>query len=166
MIDLVKFIEYNTWANKRIADLVLTLPTESISKETGGSFPSIRQTILHLLGADWIWMNRLNGRPIIDIPSEWVLDTSLAIVTKWINLQAELETVVKKSAAMPGTPIKFVTRKGVAHTLSVSDIVTQVVNHGTYHRGQIVNMVRALGFEPVNTDYFIYCTTMQSAEKR
>jgi uncharacterized damage-inducible protein DinB len=71
---------------------------------------------------------------------------------------------VKKLATAPTTEIKFVTRKGMAYSLPISDIVMQVVNHGSYHRGQIVNMIRMLGVEPVQTDYFIFCTITASAE--
>jgi uncharacterized damage-inducible protein DinB len=157
MIDTAKLIEFNKWANRRILEQVKMLPNDLFTKELGGSFPSIRLTMLHLLESDWIWMNRWRGIPILEIPQDWSTDTALDLITFWTPLQDQMEAIVRDLATDPNKAIAFITKKGAPYTMPFLDLVIHVTNHGTYHRGQIVNMIRMLGEQPVNTDYFIFC---------
>lgn len=158
MIDAVKLIEYNTWANTKIAEQIKLFSDEQFTKESGGSFPSIRLTLLHLLSSDWTWMHRLKGIPLIDVPGDWITNTAVEVCNYWLPVQYEMIALVNEIAATPDKEISFITRKGAAYTLPFSDIIIHITNHGTYHRGQVVNMIRMLGETPVNTDYFIFCT--------
>jgi len=158
MIDAVKLIEYNTWANRRLAEQIQLFANHQFTKELGGSFPSIRLTLLHLLESDWIWMHRLKGIPLVAVPHDWSTDDAHAIFTIWMPIQNEMETIVKDLVTNPNKMIAFTTKKGAYFNMPFVDIVIHVTNHGTYHRGQIVNMISMLGEQPVSTDYFIFCT--------
>ena len=157
MIDSVKLITYNTWANRKIAEQVEGLPNELFSKEVGGSFPSIKLTLIHLLESDWLWMNRWNGIPCADIPAGWSITDASSIINLWTPIQNEIEERVKEIGHNQHKEISFITKKGDPYSLPSLDIVIHLTNHGTYHRGQIANMIRMLGEKPPSTDYFIFC---------
>jgi uncharacterized damage-inducible protein DinB len=158
MLDLTKLIEYNNWANRRIADQIRSMRNDLFTEEVGGSFPSIRLTMVHIMESDWLWMHRFNGIPLVDIPDNWSTDNAQAVVNIWTPIQDQTLERVQALSTDPGQEIHFITKKGTPFSLSLADLVMHIANHGTYHRGQIVNMIRILGQTPVNTDYFIFCT--------
>lgn len=156
MIDLVKHIEYQRWANAKVAGQIRPLSAELTEKEFGGSFPSIRLTLLHMLQADYRWLHRLRGVPIIEIPAEWQGWDKDTLLSTWLSVQDQLAQQVSAMAPQGDQPVKFTTMKGDSFTLPLSEIVTHVVNHSSYHRGQLTNFLRMAGAIPVGTDYFIY----------
>lgn len=161
MIEIVKHIEYQRWANGKIAEQIKALPTEVIEKDFGGSFPSIRLTLLHLLQADYRWLQRLNGFPIVDIPSDWQYADMHSMLSTWSDVQDQLVSRVKALVPHGNQNIKFITAKGDAYELPLADVIAHLVNHATYHRGQLVNMLRMAGAIPEGTDYFLFAVAQQ-----
>lgn len=165
MIDSIKLIAYNTWANRRLTGQITTFSNELFTKEVGGSFPSIQLTLTHLLTSDYLWLQRFKGSPIADVPRDWKTDDVDSIMHIWLPMQTEMEARVRELSNNPTQKIDFITRAGVAYSLPLADLVMHITNHGTYHRGQIVNMIRMLGEKPVNTDFFIFCTLNNDTTK-
>jgi uncharacterized damage-inducible protein DinB len=161
MIEIVKHIEYQRWANGKIGEQIKTLPTDVIVKDFGGSFPSIRLTLLHMLQADYRWLQRLNGIPIVDIPSDWQHADMNSMLSTWTNVQGQLVSRVKELVPGGNQNIKFITAKGDSHELPLADVIAHLVNHATYHRGQLVNMMRMAGAKPESTDYFLFAVAQQ-----
>ncbi len=156
MIDLIKHIEYHHWANGKTASQIENLSSAVTEKEFGGSFPSIRLTLLHLLQADYRWLHRLNGVPIVEVPAEWQQANVNTLLTTWRSVQDQLVSRVKELAGNENQIVKFVTAKGDPYEMALADVIAHLVNHGTYHRGQLVNMMRMAGEKPESTDYFIF----------
>lgn len=151
----LKLLEYNRWANSLIQDQLETLPRQLLEKEYGGSFGSIRATLIHVLESDWLWLKRFQGIPLAGIP-EWNLASASDIKHVWVPIQNEMVEVGKQCSAQPDKAIEFITRKGQPFVLPFAEIVTHISHHGSYHRGQITNMIRSAGEKPVSTDYFIF----------
>ncbi|GEO12162.1 DinB family protein [Segetibacter aerophilus] len=166
MIDPIKLIAFNTWANRRLTDQVSTFSSELFTKELGGSFPSIQLTLGHVLTSDYLWLQRFRGIPIADIPATWNTNTVESIMGIWAPIQDEMEASVRELSINQVQKVNFITRAGTAYSLPFADLVVHITNHGTYHRGQIVNMIRMLGEKPVNTDYFIFCTVNSDATNK
>lgn len=158
MIDAVKLTEYNIWANKRLGGQIKQLSNELFLKEVGGSFPSIQLTLVHLMETEWIWMHRWQGVPLVSIPGDWPINNAHSLVNTWTAIQDQIEGIVKQRATEEIKEVEFITKKGVAYSMPFIDTIMHATNHGTYHRGQIVNMIKMLGETPVSTDYFIFCT--------
>lgn len=156
MIDLLTHTEYQRWANRKTAESLRKLSPEKMNQEFGGSFPSIRLTVLHLLQADYRWLHRLNGNPIVEVPVSWQTAESEFLVTRWLEVQDELVARVKELQIQPDPIIKFTTAKGDTYELPLRDVIAHLVNHATYHRGQVVNMLRMAGEKPEGTDYFLF----------
>jgi uncharacterized damage-inducible protein DinB len=146
-------IAYNDWANSRIVGAVRELSDEQYLRPLGGSFASIRDTFAHLVSGEWIWHRRLRG----DIPREmpgWVETADLD------DLVRRLETIRDERAADFKTiaeadihrTIRFAYLSGTPAALTCGEIVAHLVNHSTYHRGQIATYVRQVGAVPQSTD--------------
>src|SRR6516164_7311664 len=54
--------DYNRWAARRILAMASTLTNEDFIRPMGNSFSSVRDTLSHILGAEWIWLERWQGR--------------------------------------------------------------------------------------------------------
>ena len=149
---------YNHWANARLIDWLRSKPLELLDRETPTSFPTLRLTLLHIWDAQYIWYERLQGVSPAQFPSkqydglaedacEGLLRSSEKLAQWLLELPADFfeNTVVYK------------TMNGKEHTNPASEILLHMIQHSTYHRGQIVTMARALGLtDPPSTDFIAY----------
>ncbi|HYG20886.1 MAG TPA: DinB family protein [Ohtaekwangia sp.] len=161
-MNALDLVTYNTWANRLVCSQVETLPQDIFEKNFGGSFGSVKATLIHVLESDWLWLNRWRGIPLQVVP-DWPVDTAKAITAIWQPIQDEMIQHCSGVSGKPETPLEFITRKGVPHTMRFADVVTHISHHGSYHRGQLANMIRQSGLRPVSTDYFIFCTITKPA---
>lgn len=88
-------IAYNTWANRRTTDQIKSLTVEEYNKELGGSFPSLRLTLTHLLISDWLWLNRWQGKPIVLVPINWDTTSAEALEVHWDSIQREIKLFIE-----------------------------------------------------------------------
>lgn len=159
MTNLLKLIRYQQWANNKIAEVIKTIPATVTDHEFGGSFPTLRLTVLHLLQADYRWLNRLNGVLIVDIPPGWQDQDATSLIKTWLMVQEQLVNRVQQLVPQGNPDIKFTTAKGDTYELPLEEVIIHLVNHATYHRGQLVNMLRQAGAKPESTDYFLFVVT-------
>src|SRR3569833_2397683 len=114
---------------------------EEWNRQLGGSFPTPRLVCEHLLGADYRWMQRWKGVPKADIPASLKLATAAQLPQAWQPIMDEMKSLVDGMYAQDTQhPISFITFRGDAFTMPFWQTFYQVVNHGTYHRGQMTNM--------------------------
>lgn len=151
----IKLLRYNNWANRLISTTIEPFSTDLFERSVGGSFGSLKATILHLLESDYLWLQRWKGTPLAEIPS-WDTSSASAIRKLWNPIQDESLSLAEKLS--PTQNIHFITRRGVPYNLPFEEIVTHLSHHGSYHRGQITHIIRELGQKPVATDYFIFST--------
>lgn len=156
-MDVLKLVEYNIWANRLMGKQIESLSPELFDKPLAGSFGSIKATITHVMESDWLWMNRFKGIPLAKVPA-WQLDNAADIYREWKIVQEDMLSVARTLAVDKNKMIAFVTRKGMHYELPFEDLIIHIANHGTYHRGQLTDMIRVVGGQPVSTDYFIFCT--------
>jgi len=151
--DILTMYDYNAWANERALGAAGTLSPEQFLRDLGNSFPSVRDTLVHILGAEWIWLRRWQGEslskglPAADFPTVASLKDRFAALDR--ERRAFLDTMSEEHLARP---FNYRDLAGNAHSLRLVDSLQHLVNHGTYHRGQITTMLRQLGAKPVGTD--------------
>ena len=143
----VDLIKYNDWANQRI---LITLE----------KMPEVNDRLLllygHLISAQIVWLNRIKDLPTSPFPL-WT-DYNLS----------ELRTMTEESTAnwisymdehRMETFEEMIFYKNTADKnfeSTIREIITHVVNHSTYHRGQIAMELRSMGIDPPLTDYIAY----------
>ena len=156
--DLRTLVDYNYWANGRLTDAVALLTPEQYTRSIESSFKSVRDTMVHLYGAEVIWTARLYGEPPIGLPKADGFPDVATLRNAWADAESRLRTFVNElddarlKFVMEFTSLNF----GKASS-SVEVAVQQVVNHAGYHRGQVVTMLHQLGAaRPKGMDLSLY----------
>ena len=156
--ELLLLVDYHYWARDRMLDAVAALPQAEYVKACGNSFGSIRETVVHLYSAEWVWLERWHGRsPATALDLDLFPDVA-AVRDAWHALEARLRAYV---AGLDGVRVdeRVTCRnlKGVEAESSRWTMVQHVVNHASYHRGQVTTMVRqAGGAAPASQDLIAY----------
>jgi len=149
--------EYNRWANSRILDSVTKLTPEEFTRNLGNSFPSVRDTLTHIMSAEWIWLMRWQGTSPKAMISPMDFPELPVLRTRWTEIEMEQKKFVTGlSGEALETRITYVNIKGDPFTYPLWKMMRHVVNHSTYHRGQITTMLRQLGAKPISTDLLVF----------
>jgi uncharacterized damage-inducible protein DinB len=143
---------YNTWANKKMIGWLESLSEQQWKEPVVSSFPSIRDTALHILGAEYIWLQRLcNVNQTVWIPAIFA-GSNAELVDAWekasLDLESFLETFKLENL---WDSIAFKRINGEEKELKNFEIFSHVVNHSSYHRGQLITMLRQVGFIDVSS---------------
>lgn len=149
--------DYNAWANHRSLDAAAKLTAEQFTKPMGSSFGSVRDTLAHICGAEWIWMERFQGRSPASLPDVMECRNVESLRTKWADQETRLLAFVSKLREEDlNRVMEYKTLKFGLYKNPLWQSMQHVVNHGTYHRGQITTLLRQLGAEPMLTDLMHY----------
>jgi uncharacterized damage-inducible protein DinB len=145
MNDWERLFAYDAWANRE--------SLASLRSAGDGAPEKARKRLAHVVGAQRLWLARVDGAPGPP-PVVWP-DLTLDEIGKSIGeLAARWELLVSGLDAVEvARPVSYVNSKGEPWTSKVGDVLTHVVFHGGYHRGQIASDLREAGFEPAYTDY-------------
>lgn len=153
---------YDAWAMERIFHVVSSLPPEQYSQHLGSSHGGIHGTLVHAVAADRFWLDRLTGKAEPVMMSEKDFPTFSAVRDEWSAWRSEMERYLQTlSDSKLEEMFSHKDSKGNTHSYPVSHVLQHLVNHSTYHRGQVVSMLRQQGVKPVNSDLIYYYRTLQ-----
>lgn len=154
---LEQYAAYSLWANEQLMNTIRQLPPSKHQEETPSSFPTLHKTVLHMWDAESIWWQRLEGTASLTIPSKVFTGEIDALADGLLGQNRQwLSRVKAMSEAAVQQPIRYKNLKGVDFEDPMYVILNHVFNHGTYHRGQLVTMLRALGVVEIPQTDFIY----------
>ena len=162
LTDIQHLFDYTEWANNLAMDAAVKLSDQHLCHDFGISHRSIFGTLLHMAGADWIWLERWNGRsPTKDEAwSLWTTDSCPQLATlrdRWGNLVDERRRFIAGlDEERLSAELSFKLLNGQPNSMRLVDQMQHIANHATMHRGQVVGMIRQLGFEPPATDLLFY----------
>ena len=155
--DIHLLYEYDRWANARMLDAVSRLTAEQFTADFSSSFRSVRDTLTHLLSAEWIWLRRWKGTSPTAMLSPADFPDVTALRAKWAEVEKEqtdlIEQLTDESLA---SRIAYTNTKGERWEYPLGQLMQHVVNHSSYHRGQITSFLRQLGAEAVATDFLVF----------
>lgn len=160
--DIKNLFDYMEWANDLAMVAANQLPDESLRRDVGISHQSILGTLVHMAGAEWIWLERWDGRSPTKAEawSRWSTESCADLATlkdRWTNLindRARLVSELDNTRLVAELPFKLLS--GDPSSMPLVNQMQHVVNHATMHRGQIVGMIRQLGIDPPATDLLFY----------
>jgi uncharacterized damage-inducible protein DinB len=155
--EMTKLFHFNRWANAKVLESASTLTEAELERTLGGSFPSVLGTLGHLYAAEWIWLERLRGVSPPGLPSAQDVPTLAALKEKWSAVEAgQKEFVEGLTDARMDEKVGYRNVKGEPWRYALSELLVHIVNHSTYHRGQVATMFRQLGKKPAATDYLLF----------
>ncbi len=142
MLDyLRRLFDYDAWANGEALHSLQATPSERSLK-----------LMAHIIGAEWLWLARLQAKPaLMPVWPDFTLDQCISyqqqLPSAWRDyLAAQTADTLLNTASYKNS-------KGEPWTNAVQDVLTHVVMHGAYHRGQIALDVRTNGGPPAYTDF-------------
>lgn len=175
--DIQTLYAYNRWANQRLFTALEKLGDQQLATEVQSSFPSIRETVLHILFAEWLWLKRWQGiaprapgpdpnvtsatwkalLPGGGMPTPRELTTITELKSFRDSIEREREEFLSTlSDASLHAPLAFNDMSGNPYSEPLVQLLQHVVNHGTYHRGQVTTMLRQAGAETVGLDMLFF----------
>lgn len=156
---LTQYANYNIWANKRMIDAILKLSPEQLDMPIESSFNTIRKTAYHSWGAEYVWLQRLQ------LVENWVyvgndLDTPVEeACAKWLQAGDALKAFIDRQFDDKAFEhvFQYYDSEKVSHKQPVGLTLHHVFNHATYHRGQLITMMRQAGVTKIPyTDFMGY----------
>lgn len=152
---LEQYSAYNLWANKNIIEQVNQLSEEQKNKEIITSFPSIYKTMMHLMEVENVWLERIK---LVDrtTPPGWFNGSFQDLSTMLLQLSQQWFDWVRNAHEANITEIfAYKTTKGEHFKQPVYEVLLHLFNHQTFHRGQLVTMLRQLGVDKIAPADFI-----------
>jgi uncharacterized damage-inducible protein DinB len=154
------FYVYNSWATAQLIDAMVGLSEEEINTPGCSGNGSIRETMAHLLTAQWGWLSWLDKSKSAQEsmtlrlnPDE--INSRDKLLKKWREIDRQTNTCIENltdedlvenwSASTPG---------GFSMTLPLWKLLMHVANHGTHTRAQIIAAIRRLGYDPGSYEFF------------
>jgi uncharacterized damage-inducible protein DinB len=160
---LLMHLRYSAWASRRVLESAGALQADELQRDLGSSSfdgsanGGLYTTLTHIFQADAIWFDRLMGKPTGDLSVYDPPPELPAVSKRWL---AVLDTYVAWAETLEPAGwdriVPYRNTKGEAFESPVWQIVLHVVNHASYHRGQITTMLRQLGHTPAGTDLITY----------
>ncbi|HDR4423497.1 TPA: DinB family protein [Bacillus cereus] len=170
---MLKQVDYHAWANIRLFNRLKELPNYEtiINEQIKSVFPSIKDTFAHIYITDQVWLHILHGKSMDEaIQDRESLRTE--IENKSLHeLEEMFENMAKQYIefliTIQDVNAVFVIENPYVGKLetSILELVQHVVNHGTYHRGNITAMIRQLGHSSTMTDFVLYLHMVQKEVK-
>ena len=159
--DLQTMLDYHYWARDRALDALEALDAEQYNRDLGSSFKSIRETVTHVYAAEWAWYSRWQGdSPTALLPGDKFPDLA-SLRAAWAELEQKMRAFV---AGLDDDGVNrvlaFKLLSGQPGASPIWQMVQHVVNHASYHRGQLTTMLRQLGAQPAKSmDMIAYYRT-------
>ncbi|KQX60742.1 DinB family protein [Paenibacillus sp. Root444D2] len=159
---ILKNYEYHVWANKRVFTRLKELPEEILLQELSDVFPTIHAGLVHIYRVDTVWLSGMKGNSYDQI-RELLVNVEEKTKGKSLKqLEAAFSELAEAYKTFLNSDVDWQAMKdfphptyGVLHA-SIEELIQHVVNHGTYHRGNITSMLRQLGHAGVSSDYVFY----------
>ena len=162
--DIRLLYEYDRWANNRVLQAASALSAEQFTRDLRGSFRSVRDTLVHIIGGEWGWLaywkepspgsafltDLWDRHDVLFNPDGF--PNIASVKSKWAEVEREqIEFVngVTNESLKKMFPIRTT-------EVSLANLMQHLANHSTYHRGQVASMMRQLRAEPIATDFHVF----------
>ena len=162
LAEIQALCEYHYWAKGRVLQVVDSLSQEQLLKDLGSSHGGIHGTLIHIIFAEYVWLACLTDQPFPSpIDSRKYSDVN-SIRKIWDEVEQRMNKFISGlSDVKLSSMVTYKKSTGIEYSHPVWQVLQHLVNHSSYHRGQIVTMLRQLGVKPVGTDLIMYYREQQ-----
>jgi uncharacterized damage-inducible protein DinB len=150
--DVKTLLDYHYWARDRVMEAVAELDAAAFTAPRGSSFSSIRDTLAHTYFAEWAWLSRWQGHSPTAFPALDQFADAASLTAAWAALERQLRSVID-----PMTDddlqrvVDYRLMSGTEASSPMWQMIQHVVNHASYHRGQVTTMLRQAGAKPAKS---------------
>jgi uncharacterized damage-inducible protein DinB len=146
--DLRTLLDFHYWARDRMFDAIELLTPEQFTRDLGNSFRSVRDTVAHIYAAEWAWYSRWQGHsPTALLPADQFPDVA-TLRRAWVEQEQKARAFLAELGEAVGRVMPYTLLSGVSSASPFWQMLQHVVNHASYHRGQVTTMLRQLGAAP------------------
>jgi len=158
MYTIQRHLQFNAWADGKMVEMLTNVDEKLFDQEVKSSFPSLRKTVMHIWDAEQVWFLRIKGIPFSGWPGNNFKGNTQEMLNGYVdNSKALAEFMLPKDRAFFDTLLNYKNMQGLEYTQPIEDILFHVVNHASFHRGQLITMMRELGLNKfTNTDLITY----------
>src|SRR5687768_7116472 len=150
--DLQTLLDYHYWARDRVLAAVEGLTPEQFTRDMGSSFRSVRDTLAHTFSSEWAWYSRWQGTSPTGHLDPTTFPDVPTLHAAWTDHETKVRAFLDRlGEAGINRTYEYKMLNGTAAESVFRDMVQHVVNHASYHRGQVTTMLRQLGAEPAKS---------------
>ena len=149
--------DYNSWANRRTLESCSQLTEEQFTRDMGSSFRSVRDTLVHIMLVERLWLERWHGRSLNSFAPNSEFPTADSVRARWAEIDRDLlDYIASLTPEDVQRVVHHTTTAGVPQAAPLWHMLQHLANHGTYHRGQITTLLRQLGAKATGTDLITF----------
>ena len=162
--DLARLYDYSCWANRKLLAVVAQLTPDELTRHVVGSYGSVRNTLVHVLSAEWGWLDRCGGLARGERLRPEDFPTLESILDVWRRVELEMRAFLDGLRDDElAEEIVFAFGTGPTQAATRGDLLQHAVIHAVHHRGQIALLLRELGHTPGNVDLLYYAVERRTA---
>lgn len=151
-----KLFAYHQWATQKILSHTDQFGDDIYTQAGGGSFPSIKETVSHVITVEKLWLLRMTGisKPAVE---HFHVETARDAIQAFLLLHAEMELYFASLSEEQWQEVMpFTNLKGQSFEETREEMLFTFINHASYHRGQITSLLRQFGKEGIAVDYIYF----------
>jgi uncharacterized damage-inducible protein DinB len=155
--DIEVLFEYGFWADKKLFEVLFQLTAEEFTQQVAGSYGSVRNTMVHILSAEWGWLDRSGGHSRGPALNAADYPTLASVVDRWQQVEGYVRHFLSTLRDEDlNRMVEFAIGGGPMQAMRLGDILHHAAIHGVHHRGQVALLLRLLGYPPGNFDILLY----------
>ncbi len=154
LVIVSELFDYYYWARDRQLQACQTITEEQFLREVGGSFPSLQSTFAHMIGVERVWLARWRGKTPPPLPPPGEFPSLTAVAEAWRAAEGKMrEFLAGLSEEAIGREVTCVTTRGETWSYPLWRMIYHFLNHQSFHRGQVTNLLRQVGAVPLPVDF-------------
>ncbi|HXY41871.1 MAG TPA: DinB family protein [Vicinamibacteria bacterium] len=164
--DVRRLFDYGYWANGRLFEVMSQLSADEFTRRVGGSYGSLRDALVHMLNAEWGWLDRCGGHRRGQALDPASFPTLESIAATWRTVEGHLRAFLSGLADSDlAREVEFTNPRGERRSMAMGELLQHAANHGVHHRGQVTLLLRMLGRTPGNIDLLIFDVERRAARQ-
>ena len=155
--DIGILFAYNRWANRRVVNAASPLDPQDFVRDLAASHGSVRGTLVHILWGEWLWLQRWRGDSPKSVFDPVQFPDVAALKLRWQTVEREQQDFIGSlTNERLSTLISYQNLQDQTWQYPLAHMMQHIVNHSSYHRGQVITLLRQLREIPPSTDFLVF----------
>jgi uncharacterized damage-inducible protein DinB len=163
IVDVIRSLyDYSAWANQRVLDTAAELSEDQFLEDAGPSHGSLRNTFVHTMSGQWIWLERWQGTSPPAMLEQTDFPDLSSIRTRWGEIENDIRQYLDRlEPDQLDKVISYTTTGGTPGAYPLWQLIVQQVNHQTQHRSEAAVMLTNFGHSPGDLDFVVYLPELE-----